>query len=121
MEVGLGIHGEPGVAKGKIKSADALVEELLDKILGDNPVKSGEEVALLVNGLGATPLMELYIANRKAHEILTKKGIKIASTNVGNYMTAIEMAGFSLSVLKLDAELKKYLGAAADTPAWRVV
>jgi dihydroxyacetone kinase-like protein len=119
LEIGLGIHGEPGVYKGKIKSADALVEELLDKILTDNPVKSGEEVALLVNGLGATPLMELFIANRKAHEILTKKGIKIHSTNVGNFMTAIEMAGFSLSVLKLDAETKKYLDAAANTIAWR--
>jgi dihydroxyacetone kinase-like protein len=121
MEVGLGIHGEPGVSKGKIKTADALVEELLDRILTDMPVKSGEEVALLVNGLGATPLMELFIANRHAQAVLTKKGIKIHATNVGNYMTAIEMAGFSLSVLKLDDELKKYLGAAANTPAWRVI
>jgi dihydroxyacetone kinase-like protein len=121
LEIGLGIHGEPGVVRGKIKSADALVEELLDKILADNPVKTGEEIALLVNGLGATPLMELFVANRKAHEILTKKGIKIHHTNVGNFMTSIEMAGFSLSVLKLDEELKKYYDAKADTIAYRIM
>lgn len=119
LEIGLGIHGEPGVYKGKIKEADALVEELLDKVLADNPIKAGEEIVLLVNGLGGTPLMELLIANRKANEILTKKGIKIHDTNVGNFMTSIEMAGFSLSVLKLDAELKKYYDAKANTIAWR--
>ncbi|MDR0552418.1 MAG: dihydroxyacetone kinase subunit DhaK [Spirochaetaceae bacterium] len=120
LEIGLGIHGEPGVTRGKIKKADELVAEILEKILADNPVKSGEEIALLVNGLGGTPLMELFVINRKAHEILTAKGIKVYSTNVGNYMTAIEMAGFSLSVLKLDTELKKFLDAKADTPAYRV-
>jgi dihydroxyacetone kinase-like protein len=119
LEIGLGIHGEPGVNRGKIKAADELVAELLDKILSDNPLKSGDEIALLVNGLGATPLMELFIVNKKANEILAKKGVKIHLTNVGNYMTAIEMAGFSLSVLKLDAELKKYLDAKANTPAYR--
>jgi dihydroxyacetone kinase-like protein len=119
MEIGLGIHGEPGVKRGKIEKADALVEHLLDNILKDNPLKSGDEIALLVNGLGGTPLMELFVANRKAHEVLEKKGIKIYSTNVGNYMTSIEMAGFSISVLKLDAEMKEYLDARANTPAWR--
>jgi dihydroxyacetone kinase-like protein len=119
LEIGLGIHGEPGVKKGKIESADKLVEHLLDNILKDMPVKSGEEVALLVNGLGGTPLMELFIANRKAHEYLTGKGIKVYNTQLGNYMTSIEMAGFSLSVLKLDNELKEYLDARANTPAWR--
>jgi dihydroxyacetone kinase-like protein len=119
MEIGLGIHGEPGVQRGKIEKADDLVAHLLDKILADNPVKSGEEVALLVNGLGGTPLMELFIANRKAHEILTKKGLKVYSTNLGNSMTSIEMAGFSLSILKLDDEMKEYLDARANTPAWR--
>ena len=120
LEIGLGIHGEPGVARGKIQSADALVEQVLEKILADNPIKNGEEVALLVNGLGGTPLMELFLINRKAHELLGKKGITVYSTNVGNFMTAIEMAGFSLSVLKLDTELKKYLDAKADTPAYRI-
>jgi dihydroxyacetone kinase-like protein len=120
IEIGLGIHGEPGVTKGKLKAADELVEHILtDYILKDNPVNSGEEVAVLVNGLGATPLMEQFVVTRKVHDILSKKGVKIYSTNVGNYMTAIEMAGFSVSVLKLDSELKKYYDAKADTIAWR--
>jgi dihydroxyacetone kinase-like protein len=120
IEIGLGIHGEPGVTKGNIKAADELVEHILvDYILKDNPINSGEEVVLLINGLGATPLMEQFIVSRKATDILTKKGIKIYSTNVGNYMTAIEMAGFSVSVLKLDAELKKFYDARANTVAWR--
>jgi len=120
IEIGLGIHGEPGVTKGKLKKADELTEHILvDYILKDNPINSGEEVVVLVNGLGATPLMEQFIVSRKVNEVLTKKGIKIYSTNVGNYMTAIEMAGFSVSVLKLDAELKKFYDAKADTVAWR--
>jgi dihydroxyacetone kinase-like protein len=119
LEIGLGIHGEPGVMRGKIQKADELVEQILDKILTDNPVKSGDEVALLVNGLGSTPLMELFVVNRRVHEILSKKGVKIYLTNVGNFMTAIEMAGFSLSILKLDGELKKFLNAKANTPAYR--
>ncbi|MDR2864809.1 MAG: dihydroxyacetone kinase subunit DhaK [Spirochaetaceae bacterium] len=120
LEIGLGIHGEPGVSRGKIKKADELVEELLERVLADNPIKQGEEVALIVNGLGGTPLMELFIANKATHDILVKKGIRVHQTIVGNYMTAIEMAGFSLSVLKLDAELKKFLDTKADTPAYRM-
>jgi dihydroxyacetone kinase-like protein len=120
IEVGLGIHGEPGVVKEKIKTADELTEHILvDYILKDNPINAGEEVVVLVNGLGATPLMEQFIVSRKVHDILTKKGIKIHATDVGNFMTAIEMAGFSISVLKLDAELKKFYDAKANTIAWR--
>ena len=120
IEIGLGIHGEPGVTKGAIKTANELAEHLLvDYILKDNPINSGEEVVVLINGLGATPLMEQFIVSKKVNDILTGKGIKIYSTDVGNYMTAIEMAGFSISVLKLDADLKKYYDAKADTAAWR--
>jgi len=119
MEVGLGIHGEPGVKREEIKPADAIVDELAGKILADMPLGAGEEVALLINGLGSTPLMELFIVNKKVNEILTGKGIKIYKTWVGEYMTAIEMAGFSISVLKLDAELKELLDAKADTPAYK--
>ena len=119
MEVGLGIHGEPGVKREEIKPADEIVEELTGKILADMPLASGEEVALLINGLGSTPLMELFIVNKKVNEIITGKGIKIYKTCVGEYMTAIEMAGFSISVLKLDAELKELLDAKADTPAYK--
>jgi phosphoenolpyruvate---glycerone phosphotransferase subunit DhaK len=118
MEIGMGIHGEPGTHREAIRSADEIVMHLLDKIFVDMPVQSGEEVAVLVNGLGGTPLMELYVANRKIAEILTAKGIRVAKTFVGNYMTSLEMAGFSVSILKLDEELKSLLLAPADTPAW---
>lgn len=118
MEIGMGIHGEPGTHREAIRSADEIVMHLLDKIFTDMPVQSGEEVAVLVNGLGGTPLMELYVANRKVAEILAAKGIQVAKTFVGNYMTSLEMAGLSVSVLKLDEELKSLLLAPADTPAW---
>ncbi|MCL2204208.1 MAG: dihydroxyacetone kinase subunit DhaK [Defluviitaleaceae bacterium] len=118
MEVGLGIHGEPGVRRDTIKPADAIVDELMAKIMADMPV-DGQEVAVMVNGLGSTPLMELFIVNKRVNEILTGKGVKIYKTFVGEYMTAIEMAGFSISVLKLDAELKTLLDAQADTPAYK--
>ncbi len=117
VEIGMGIHGEPGTHREEIKTADEIVTHLLDKILAEDIVHSGDEVAVLVNGLGATPLMELYVANRKVAEILAKKGIETVKTFVGNYMTSLEMAGFSISVLKLDAEMKKLLLAPADTPA----
>jgi dihydroxyacetone kinase-like protein len=81
------------------------------------PLVVGQEVAVLINGLGATPLMELYIVNRKVATLLQEKGVKIAKTYVGNYMTSLEMAGFSISILKLDDELKELLAAPADTPA----
>ena len=119
IEVGLGIHGEPGVRREDIKPANEIVDELLGKILDDMPVNSGEEVAVLVNGLGGTPLMELFIANNRVNSILTGKGIKIHKTIVGEYMTSIEMAGFSITVLKLDEELKTLLDAKADTPAYK--
>lgn len=117
IEIGLGIHGEPGTHREKIRTADEIVDHLLGKILSDNPLASGDEVAVMVNGLGGTPLMELYVANNKIAGILAEKGIKVAKTYVGNFMTSLEMAGFSISVLKLDAELKSLLNAPADTPA----
>lgn len=119
MEMGLGIHGEPGVRREAIKSADAIAEELLGRILEDMPLASGDEIALLVNGLGGTPLMELFIVSCKVHELLAGKGVKVHHTNVGNYMTSIEMAGCSVTVLKLDSELKKLYDAKADTPAYK--
>ena len=119
MEMGLGIHGEPGVRKEKIRTADEVVEELVGRVLEDQPLQAGDEVAVLVNGLGGTPLMELFIMNRKVNAILTAMGVKIHDTNVGNYMTSIEMAGASVSILKLDDELKGYYGAKADTVAYK--
>lgn len=117
VEIGMGIHGEPGTHREEIKSADEIVDHLLGKILEDMPFASGEEAAVMINGLGGTPLMELYIANRRVAEVLASKGIKVIRTYIGNYMTSLEMAGFSISLLKLDGELKELLLAPADTPA----
>lgn len=118
MEVGIGIHGEPGVRKEKLKSANEIVDELLAKILADIDY-AGSEVAVLVNGSGGTPLMELLIVNNHVHDVLAAKGIRIYRTLVGNYMTSIEQEGFSVSLLKLDDETKALLDAAVDTPAMR--
>ena len=118
MEIGMGIHGEPGTHKEELKEADEIVNHLLEKILSDIDY-SGSEVAVLVNGLGATPLMELYLVNNRVKKVLEEKGIKIYKTLVGEYMTSLEMAGFSISLLKLDEELKELLDAPADTPAFK--
>ena len=96
IEVGMGIHGEPGVETSKMKSAKEIANTLLEKILNDYDY-SGSEVALMVNGLGSTPLMELYILNNEVEKLLTEKGIKVHKTFVGNYMTALEMSGCSLT------------------------
>lgn len=118
MEIGMGIHGEPGVEKTGIKTAHELAQILCDRILADMDY-SGSEVAVLINGLGGTPLMELYILTREVDELLKAKGINPYKYYVGNYMTSLEMGGCSVSLLKLDEELKGYLDAAADTAAWK--
>jgi len=119
MEIGMGIHGEPGTHKEELKTADEIVTHLMDKILGDMTLSEGEEVSVLVNGLGGTPLMEQFIINRKVNKILEEKKIKVYKTLIGEYMTSIEMAGFSISLLKLDEELKNLLDAKADTLAFK--
>ncbi|WP_274621555.1 dihydroxyacetone kinase subunit DhaK [Anaerotruncus colihominis] len=116
IEIGMGIHGEPGVERTKVLSARETAQILLDKILDDYDF-TGSEVALMVNGLGGTPLMELYILNNDVQDILAQKGIKIYKTFVGNYMTAIEMTGCSLTLMKLDEELKELLDAPCSTTA----
>ncbi|NOW03705.1 dihydroxyacetone kinase subunit DhaK [Clostridium beijerinckii] len=121
MEIGMGIHGEPGTHREEIKTADEITEHLMSKILEDIKLNSGEEVAVMVNGLSSTPLMELYIVNKKVNEILEEKGVKIHKTFVGEFMTSLEMAGFSITVLKLDSELKELLDAPANTPAFKVI
>lgn len=120
MEFGVGIHGEPGISREKIVSADELAERILEKIIKDLPYGSGDEVALLVNGLGGTPLQELYLLNNSVNSFLEKAGIKIYRTFVGNYMTSIDMAGASVTLLKLDDELKELLDAPADTAAMKI-
>ncbi|WIF93926.1 dihydroxyacetone kinase subunit DhaK [Caminicella sporogenes] len=119
MEVGLGIHGEPGTHREKIKPASEIVKDLLDKIFNDIDLKENDEVAVMINGLGGTPLMELYIVNNEVEKLMREKGLMIYRTIVGNYMTSLEMAGFSISVLKLDDELKELLDYKADTPAFK--
>ncbi len=118
MEIGIGIHGEPGTHKDSMKTADEIVDVLLDKILADIDY-TGSDVAVLINSSGATPLMELFIINNHVADVLAAKGINVYRTYVGEYMTSIEMQGFSISVLKLDDEMKALLEAKADTPAWK--
>ena len=120
IEIGMGIHGEPGTHREKISSADNIAEQLVNKILSDMPIEKNSEVAVMVNGLSGTPLMELYIINKKVREMLNEKGIKVYKTLVGEYMTSLEMAGCSVSILKLDEELKELLDSKSDTPAFKV-
>ena len=119
MEVGIGIHGEPGTYREALRPVDEIVDMMLAKILADIDFTSNE-VAVLINGSGATPLMELFIINNRVADVLAEKGIKVYKTIVGNYMTSIEMAGFSISLLRLvDDEMKELLDAKADTPAYK--
>lgn len=117
MEIGIGIHGEPGTHREPVKKADEIVDMLLSQILEDIDY-AGSEVAVMINGAGGTPLMELYIINNRVSDVLAEKGIRIHKTFVGEYMTSIEMQGFSISLLRLDDEMKQLLDAQADTPAW---
>ncbi len=119
IEFGVGIHGEPGIAREKMSTAESLAQRLVDKIAADLPFKSGDEVALMVNGLGATPMQELYLLNLSVSKAVEAKGLKIHKTFVGNYMTAIDMTGASVTLLKLDAETKALLDAKVDTPAMK--
>jgi dihydroxyacetone kinase-like protein len=120
MELGIGIHGEPGTERKALQSADEIVDYLMEKILKDMDPKSGDEVVVMVNGAGATPPMELYILNRRVNQILAEKGVKIFKTFVGDYMTSIDMAGASITLLKVDDELKELLVAEADTIAFKM-
>ena len=113
IEIGMGLHGEAGVAREKMLPADALVDKMLDEILPDLPFERGDEVSLLINNLGATTMMELLIANRRVRQVLKDKGIAVYDTVMGSFCTSQEMAGFSITLLKLDDELKKYY----DMPA----
>jgi len=119
MEVGVGIHGEPGRTRMKLKGADEIVELLMEPIITDIPYKSGDEVLMFVNGLGGTPLIELYIVYRKAAEIAKKAGLKVTRSFVGSYITSLEMAGTSITLLKLDGDLTKLWDAPVHTPALR--
>lgn len=115
IEVGMGAHGEAGIARQKLKSADAIADELMDKILADLPFARGDEVALMINNLGATTMMEMLIVNRRIRAILEREGISVHRTDVGTWLTVQEMAGFSVTLMKLDDELKHYLDMPAES------
>ncbi|PIE33580.1 dihydroxyacetone kinase subunit DhaK [candidate division KSB3 bacterium] len=121
MEIGMGIHGEPGVRRGPLKTADEVVEEMLSAILADLPYQRGDEVSVLMNGLGATPKEELYVMFRKVNEILQAEGIRVYHTYVGEFATSMEMTGASISLLKLEDELKRLLAKPANTPFFEQV
>lgn len=116
MEIGMGIHGETGIRRGKLLTADEIVDEMLNPIINDIPYVSGDEVAVLINGLGATPLEEQYIMYRRVSQVLKEKEISVYKVFVGEYATSMEMAGASITLFKLDAELKRLVAAPANTP-----
>lgn len=116
MEIGMGIHGEPGIHRGKLKPADHVTDTMMSAILEDLPYEQGDEVAVLVNGLGATPKEELYIVYRRISQILEERGMSVFHVYVGEFASSMEMAGFSISLLKLDDELKQLLARPARTP-----
>jgi len=119
MEIGIGIHGEPGRVRMPLKTADEITEMLMEPIINDIPYKAGDEVLLFVNGMGGTPLIELYIVYRKAHEIATKHGLKVVRNLIGSYITSLEMAGTSITMLKMDDDLLKLWDAPVKTAGLR--
>lgn len=120
MEYGVGIHGEPGIKREKVIPADELAERMVTSLIEELNLKSGDEATLLVNGFGATPLQELYLLNNSVNSVLAEKNIKVYRTFVGNYMTSIDMAGASVSLLKMDEQLKNLIDSESDTPAFKV-
>ncbi|KVS18931.1 dihydroxyacetone kinase subunit DhaK [Burkholderia multivorans] len=121
MEIGMGIHGEPGIVRGPLKSADAVADDMLERLLADADIGAGERVSVLVNSLGATPLEELYILYARIEKRLKERDISIVMPRVGRYATSMEMAGASLSLCRLDSELEALLAAPAVCPFWSAV
>jgi len=116
MELGMGIHGEKGVRRGPLERADSIADQMLEAITAELDLSKGDRVAVLVNGLGATPLEELYILYRRVHHTLETLGVTVHQAFVGEYATSLEMAGASLSLMKLDDELTELLEHPAHTP-----
>jgi len=115
IEMGVGIHGEPGRERKKMTDADTIADELLDAVVTDLPYSSGDDVALMINGLGGTPISELYILYRRAHQQLAEKGVTVKRSYVGEYCTSLDMAGASLTLVKLDDEIAGLLDAPAES------
>jgi dihydroxyacetone kinase-like protein len=120
IEFGMGIHGEPGIWRGAMKTADALADEMLEHLLPEVQLGRGTRVAVLVNSLGATPHEELYILYRRIAKVLADRGATPVMPLVGRYATSMEMAGASLTLMPLDSELERLLKAPATCPFWRV-
>lgn len=120
MEMGMGIHGEPGLWRAKIRPADEITDEIVDRLLADRPLGRGERASVLVNSLGATPLEELYIMYRRIARRLEDAGITLIEPLVGRYATSMEMTGASVTLLRLDSELERLLRAPCDCPYWTV-
>ncbi|KIY21782.1 dihydroxyacetone kinase subunit DhaK [Mesobacillus subterraneus] len=119
MEIGTGIHGEPGIERSEIKTADEVADILLNKVVNQLHLEKNNEVAVMINGLGATPLMELYIVNNRVSSVLKEMDISVRETFIGEYMTSLEMAGCSITLLRLDQQLSELLDAQADTIAFK--
>jgi len=118
IEIGMGIHGEPGIKREKLRNANPLIDDLTKRILDDFKLTDTDKVCIMINSLGATPLEELYIVSKRVHENFSKLKIEITKSYVGRYATSMEMAGLSITVLKLDNELKKYLLSPSECPFW---
>lgn len=121
IEMGMGIHGEPGIWRNKLKPADKIADEMVQRLLADRPAHSGDKVFVLVNNLGATPLDELFILYRRVGALLRQEGLTVVDCMVGPFVTSMEMAGVSISLCFVDDELEALLKAPADCPFWRVV
>ena len=117
IEVGVGIHGEPGRRRAKLTTADEMTDEMLDAVVNDLPFVAGDRVALMINGLGGTPISELYILYGHAHDELTRRGITVGRSYVGEYCTSLDMAGASLTLVRLDDEIEALLAAPAEIAA----
>ena len=120
MEMGMGIHGEPGIWRAKLKPADTIVDEMMDRLDADLPLSAGDRASVLVNSLGATPPEELYIVYRRVKAVLEGKGVSIVMPLVGRYATSMEMAGTSITICRMDPELEHLLKAPADCAFWTV-
>ena len=118
IEIGMGIHGEPGIKREKLRKSDPLIDDLCKRILDDFKLNDKDQVCIMINSLGATPLEELYIISKRVHENFSKLKIEITKTYVGRYATSMEMAGMSITTLKLNDNLKKYLFAKSECPFW---
>ena len=119
MEIGMGIHGEPGIRRTKLAKADSVIDQMMERIFVETDYKAGDDVAVLVNGLGGTPLEELYIMFRRVSQLMEGRGVRVKHVWIGEFATSMEMAGASVSILHLDAELDRLVGAPANTPFFK--